>query len=52
MALVVALNLWELWDCRLVSVAEGDLIVAECSGQTRIFENHYRASGVTLDLKS
>lgn len=51
-ALVVALTLWAVWGCRLVSVAEGDLTVAESFSQTRIFENHYRARGVTLDLKS
>lgn len=52
MALIVALILWELWDSRLVSVAEGDLTVAESFSQTRVFEIHYRASGVNLDLKS
>lgn len=51
-ALVVALTLWGLWDCRLVFVTEGDLTVAESFRQTRIFENYYRARGETLDLKS
>lgn len=50
--LVVELTLCELWDCKLLSLAEGDLTVAESFSQTRIFENHYRARGLTLDLKS